>query len=131
MLYNSQRPYTIALIVPDFSRVKQFLADKGLSKNSEEGCEAVVELFRDEIRRIQNVPDNQAQFPSKWFPVSFALLGERFTEKNGFINSTMKMVRWKIAEFYKSRLDYVYTPEGKNPINHHNLIIVSRMSDAD
>ena len=131
MLYNSQSPYTTALVVPDFGRVKQFLAAKGLSKDTEEGCQAVVELFRDEIIRIQDAPDNKAQFPGKWFPKSFALLGEPFTEKNSFINSTMKMVRWKITEFYKLRLDYVYTLEGKNPVNHHNLTIVSRMSDAE
>ena len=55
------------------------------------------------------------------------MLGEAFTEENKFMNSTLKMVRGKITEFYKNRIDYLYTAEGKNICNHQNMTIISRI----
>jgi hypothetical protein len=40
------------------------------------------------------------------------------------LNSTMKMVRGKIVEYYRSRLDYLYTVEGRSILNDHNRAIV-------
>jgi long-chain acyl-CoA synthetase len=40
------------------------------------------------------------------------------------INSTMKLVRPKVEQIYKERLEYVYTSEGKkidNPLNMEAL----------
>jgi hypothetical protein len=37
------------------------------------------------------------------------------------------MVRWKIADFYQDRIDFMYTPEGKNAENHQNMKIISRL----
>jgi long-chain acyl-CoA synthetase len=43
------------------------------------------------------------------------------------LNSTLKMVRGKIVEFYKTRIDYMYTPEGKPILNDQNRAIASRL----
>jgi long-chain acyl-CoA synthetase len=56
-----------------------------------------------------------------------AVLGEGFTEQNHMLNSTMKMVRGKIVEFYRTRIDYLYTPEGRSILNPQNRAIVARM----
>ena len=37
------------------------------------------------------------------------------------VNSTMKIVRGKVEEFYQDRIDYAYTEEGKNLFNEKNL----------
>ena len=37
------------------------------------------------------------------------------------INSTMKMVRGKIEKAYAARIDYLFTPEGKQLMNQENL----------
>ena len=58
---------------------------------------------------------------------AIAVLGEEFTEQNHFLNSTLKMVRGKIIEFYRNRIDFAYTPAGKSIYNHQNLIIISRL----
>ena len=55
-----------------------------------------------------------------WLPAAFAILPEPFTEQNGMVNSTMKIVRGKIEKAYASRIDHLYTPEGKNPVNEEN-----------
>ena len=36
------------------------------------------------------------------------------------INSTMKMVRGKIEKAYADRINYLYTPEGKQLMNAQN-----------
>jgi long-chain acyl-CoA synthetase len=68
-------------------------------------------------------------FPERWLPSAVAVLGEAFTEENKFMNSTLKMVRSTITEFYKSRIDYMYTAEGRDIFNHQNKTIISRIKD--
>ena len=36
------------------------------------------------------------------------------------VNSTMKIVRGKVEKAYAARIDQLYTPEGKNPVNETN-----------
>jgi hypothetical protein len=38
----------------------------------------------------------------------------------------LKMVRGKIADFYRSRIDHLFTPEAKNISNPQNKAIVGR-----
>lgn len=128
MLYNNQSPYTTALIVPNQAAVVRALAQKGLSVKTPEGQRAAIKLIDDVIEEYRS-GKQAGLFPSKWLPATFALLGEGFTEQNRLLNSTLKMVRGRIVEFYKSRLDYMYTPEGKDIYNHQNLTIVSRFTE--
>ncbi len=129
MLYNNQNPYTIAFIVPNFKNVMDYMKKNGIDKSTESGQKAIIQLFVDEINRYKTDPKSQNMFPVKWIPASFAILGTSFTEENGFINSTLKMVRWKISEFYQERIEYMYTPEGKDVFNHQNMKIVSRFGE--
>ncbi|MBN1464942.1 AMP-binding protein [candidate division KSB1 bacterium] len=128
MLYNNQSAYTVALIVINRAAVERVLSEKGLTFRDEKGQEAVIKLIESEINHYRD-GKYAGMFPSKWLPVSFAILGEGFTEQNKFLNSTLKMVRGKIAEFYKARIDYMYAPEGKDIYNHQNKTIISRFSD--
>ena len=48
------------------------------------------------------------------------MIGEPFSEQNGLVNSTMKVMRGKVEERYRDRLDYLYTPEGKQLHNPKN-----------
>jgi long-chain acyl-CoA synthetase len=60
-------------------------------------------------------------FPERWLPAAIAVLPEPFTEQNGLVNSTMKIVRGKVEKHYASRIEYAYTPEGKDLFNSRNL----------
>ena len=37
------------------------------------------------------------------------------------VNSTMKIVRGKVEQHYQDRIDYAYTPEGKELFNEMNM----------
>ncbi len=120
LLYNNQNPYTVALLVPNKEYLKKELAHQHLDLTSEEGKEAAIELIKKQLDRFRKGGDLAGMFPDRWLPTTFAILPEPFTEQNGMINSTMKVVRGKVEKTYASRIDYMYTPEGKNPLNGEN-----------
>ncbi|MDZ7767483.1 MAG: AMP-binding protein [Melioribacteraceae bacterium] len=129
MLHNNQDPYTIALIYPNKDVVKSELKKNGLTIHKKDGQQKTIELIKNEIDKFRSGGEYENEFPERWLPTSFALLGEGFTEENHFMNSTLKMVRGKITEFYQPRIEYLYTPEGKDIYNHQNMKIVERFDD--
>lgn len=56
-----------------------------------------------------------------------AIVEEPFTEHNGMMNSTLKVVRGKVEEHFRERIDYVYTPEGRELCNPRNLESLRRL----
>jgi long-chain acyl-CoA synthetase len=59
--------------------------------------------------------------------VAIAVLDESWTEENGLMNSTLKIVRGKIMEKYQDLIDYLYTPEAKVITNERNIEEVEKM----
>ncbi len=127
MLYNDQSPYTVALLVPNKDNVLRWLKGKGLSPRTPEGQEAALRLLEGEIDAYREGGRLAGTFPARWLPAAVAVLGEGFTEQNHFLNSTMKMVRGRITEFYRTRLDHLYTPEAKDIVNPQNRTIIGRL----
>ena len=121
MLYNNQSPYTIALIVPNKDNLKRKLAHKDLTLESEECRKYAIKKFEKELNKYKKGGEFEGMFPERWLPSTFAILPEPFTEQNQMINSTMKMVRGKIEKAYAQRIDFLYTPEGKQIFNQQNL----------
>jgi len=117
MLYNNQSPYTIALIVPNKDNLKR----KGYNLETEEGRKDALKKLEKELNKYKKGGDFEGMFPERWLPSTFAVLPEPFTEQNQMINSTMKMVRGKIEKAYAKRIEYLYTAEGKQPLNQENL----------
>lgn len=129
VLHNDHDPYTVALFVPNRENLKDWLQDQGLSCLTEEGQDGAIALFQDEIDAFRKGGEREGMFETEWLPAAFALLGEGFSEENHMLNSTLKMVRRKITEFYADRIEFLYTPEGKDPFNRRNRIIISRLED--
>ncbi|MBQ7878553.1 MAG: AMP-binding protein [Bacteroidaceae bacterium] len=121
ILYNNQSPYTTALIVPNKENIKRALAEKGLDLTTEDGRKAACELIKADVDKFKKGGEFEGMFPERWLPSCFAVLPEAFTEQNGMMNSTMKVVRGKVEKAYKERIDILYTPEGKQLFNRHNL----------
>ena len=121
MLYNNQSPYTIALIVPNKDNLKRKLAFSNLTLDTEEGRKAALKKMEEELNKYKKGGEFEGMFPERWLPSTFAILPEPFTEQNQMINSTMKMVRGKIEKAYAKRIDFLYTPEGKQIMNQENL----------
>ena len=121
LLYNNQNPYTVALVVPNKDHLKRHLSHLQLDLNTEKGKEEAIRIIQKQIDRFRKGGDLSSMFPDRWLPTTFAVLPEPFTEQNGMVNSTMKIVRGKVEKAYASRIDHLYTPEGKNPVNRENI----------
>lgn len=127
MLYNNQSLYTVGLIVPNKEKIIAYLAQQNLSVRTERGQEAAMRLIEAEISEYRTGGKFGGEFPERWLPSAIAVLGEGFTEQNHFLNSTLKMVRGKIVEFYRDRIDFLFTAEGKDICNHQNKNIINRL----
>jgi len=126
MLTNNQSPFTVALVVPNREAVLRAVKDQGLSCKTREGQEAALKLIDGDIAVYREGGAAAGMFPTRWLPAAVGVLGEPFTEENRMLNSQLKMVRSKIAAFYKARLDYLFTGEAKDIFNSQNLTIVGR-----
>ncbi len=127
MLYNNQKPYSVALIVPNQHALKIFLEDRNLSTTTEEGKRAVLSLIESEVNEYRINGKYGHMFPQRWLPVALGILNESFNEENGLLNSMTKMVRGKITERYKDLIEWLYTPMGKIVYHEHNMEEVEKM----
>ncbi|MBN2357465.1 AMP-binding protein [candidate division KSB1 bacterium] len=129
MLYNNQSPYTVALVVPNKEAILRWAKSNNLSLQTETAQRQALNRLEAEVNSYREGGDRAGLFPGKWLPAAIAILGEPFTEQNRFLNSTLKMVRSRIVDFYQTRIDYLYTPEAKDICNKQNLTIISRMEE--
>jgi long-chain acyl-CoA synthetase len=120
MLYNNQNAYTTALIYLNVSAVKSWITSHHMSGGKEMVTE-IIKLIEDQIDQFLAGGKLQGLFPSRWIPTTFTLIPEGFTEENRLMNSIMKIVRPKIIEFYKEKINFMYTPQGKNIYNEQNF----------
>jgi len=121
ILHNNQNPYTIALIVPAKDALKEYAKQQGLDPESEEGRKCMLQKIQDEVDSYKKGGRNYGLFPEAWLPKALAVLDEQFTEQNHMVNSTMKVVRGKVEEYFADRIDYAYTDEGKQLFNEKNM----------
>lgn len=131
MLYNNQSPFTVALVVPNREAILRWLKSQNLTCHTETGQKAALTLLQSEIDTYNTGGPSAGQFPSRWLPSAVAVLGEPFTEQNGFLNTTLKIVRGKITVYYKNRLDFLFTPEAKDICNHQNITIMRRLEQGN
>ena len=123
IIHNNQNPYTIALIVPNKDLCKEWLRKEhpGLDPASEDGKKAMIQKLWDEMNTYRKGGKHEDMFPEKWLPTTVVVCPEAWTEQNGLVNSTMKIVRGKVEKAYADRIDYAYTADGRNIFNEKNL----------
>lgn len=112
ILHNNQSPYTIVLVVPNKEALRAAApGDK----------EAQLRLIQADVDSYRKGGIRAGQFPEKWLPTAIVVCEDPFTEKNGLVNSTGKVVRGKVEKHFEKRIEYAYTPEGKQLINPQNM----------
>ena len=120
ILHNNQDPYTIVLIVPNKEALKECVKAQAIDPSTEAGKKAMLQKIQDEVNEYKN-GKYAGMFPEQWLPKAIAVLPEAFTEQNHMVNSTMKIVRGKVEEYYADRIEYAYTLEGKELFNEKNI----------
>ena len=121
VLHNNQKPFCVALFVPDKAALTEAAQKHGLDPASPEGKNYMLDLIQADVDSYKKGGKHEGMFPERWLPSAIGLCDEEFTIANKMMNSTMKIVRGKVEEHYANLLDYLYTPEGKDIHNPRNL----------
>lgn len=115
MAYCDHRKYTIALVSLDTAKVERLM--KGLSITC---AEKLLAALKDELYRFKGDPKAR-KVQATWIPAVYQIVPEAFSEKDGTVNSTMKIVRHRIAEVHADLIEYAYSREGSNMENPRNM----------
>ena len=125
IVYNNQNPYTIALIVASKERLNQLLDERNV-KGDERYREAA-KVIASEVAKYRSGGAFADEFPDRWVPAVIALANEPFTEHNGLVNSTMKVVRNKVEKHFSAAIEHAYTAEGKAIDNERNIAAIKQL----
>jgi len=115
MAYCDHRKYTAALVCLDTAKVERLIKARGIT-----GTQALLSALMDEFFRFKTDPKAKKVQPI-WIPAVFQILPEAFSDKDGTVNSTMKIVRHRIAAVHGDLLEYSYSREGARTDNPRNL----------
>ena len=127
IVHNNQSPFTGAIVVPNREALRRELDSRGVA--AEKRAETAAAILVVEIDRYRTGGIFGGEFPERWLPAGLAIVDEPFTEQNGLVNSTMKVVRNKVEEHFRDRLEYLYTPEGRDLKNPKNLASLKKIVD--
>jgi long-chain acyl-CoA synthetase len=123
VLYNNQNPYTAALVVPNKEALKRYVRLKKpqLDWATDEAKKMALEKLQSDINEYRKGGKYEGLFPERWLPAVIAVLKEPFTEQNGLVNSSMKIMRGKVEKRYADRIERLYASGAKNIVNKENL----------
>ena len=123
VLHNNQDAFTSALVVVNKEALKRYVNRKKptLDWNETEAKEIALNKIQREINEYRKGGKFEGMFPERWLPSAIAVIGEAFTEQNGLVNSTMKIIRGKVTEHYANRIAKLYESGGKEIINPDNI----------
>ena len=117
MLYNDHDRITTAVVSID--PAKRALINQGSPEKS-------YQLVKNQFMAFMKDSTYQSVFPKKWVPKHFYIAPEPFTEANTMVNSTLKMVRYKITQAYKKEIDLMNSPGGAQKIDELNKKTLSK-----
>ena len=107
IVYNDHNSFTCALVTLQDEIIRSLIKQEQIT-TPESLHERIIELlteYEGEAKRT---------IPSQWLPARFAIITKPFSEADGLVNSTMKLVRYKVVEFYQKRFDNLYESEQEN-----------------
>ena len=111
MVYGEQRPFNVAVVVPDFEYLQQWAAEKGLDTSDLAALLAdaeVKELYKTEIQRAQSGIKHYERIRD------FVLEDEEFTPENGMLTPSLKIKRRAIMEKLGADINDLY--ESDDPL---------------
>ena len=125
MIYNNQNPYTIALVVASKEGLNRKLDELNLTGDAR--YTEAAKLLAGEIAKYRNGGIYGDEFPDRWVPAVVTFADEAFTEQNGLVNSTMKVVRNKVEKHFAANIEHAYTAEGKVVDNAKNIASLKKI----
>ncbi len=104
MIFGSNKPHNVALVVPDKAAVEKWAKEKGHSLPGDWSKDpTVLTLFKNELDA-----HSKQLFKGYEKPQACVLTMEDFTTDNGLLTPTMKLKRNKVMEKYGAALEALY-----------------------
>ncbi len=105
LIFGENRPFTIALVVPDFLMVERHAEKNGISGDIRQLIENadIQAMITEEILKIL-----RGRFGGYEIPKKFLYLTEGFTSENGMLTQTLKLKRRVVLEKYRDRIEALY-----------------------
>lgn len=105
MIVGEKRPFLIALIVPDFEKLKEFASEQNLTASTPTeliATKEVLQLFDKLLRSVSR------QLATHEKVRKFLLIDQAFSIENSLMTPTMKLKRKDIAKKYSKEIDKLY-----------------------
>ncbi len=105
LIFGENRPFTIALVVPDFLMVERHAEKNGISGDIRRLIENadIQAMITGEILKVR-----RGRFGGYEIPKKFLYLTEGFTSENGMLTQTLKLKRRVVLEKYRDRIEALY-----------------------
>lgn len=106
MIVGEKRPFLVALIVPDFQKLKEFAAERNLSASSPKeliASKEVVQIYEKLLRSVSR------QLATHEKVRKFLLVEQAFSIENGLMTPTLKLKRKDISKKYSDEIDKLYS----------------------
>jgi long-chain acyl-CoA synthetase len=117
MMFNEQCKYTTALVTLNKEELKAAVKTAGLVRGAgadDAELDKIIDLVYEDLVCFKDDPAYRG-IPVQWRPASFAVIADDFDESSGLINSTLKLVRYKARDFYRARIDELYSDGAADP----------------
>jgi long-chain acyl-CoA synthetase len=118
MVWCEQRKYATALVTLDAAKIERLVKAEGIAD-----AESLLKRLAADFNRYKDDPKAK-KVQAAWAPAVFQIVREAFSDKDGTVNSTMKIVRHRIAAVHKDLIEYSYTSEGSKTVNERNLAVL-------
>ncbi len=118
MVWCEQKKYVTALVTLDTDKVNRLIKAEDIGD-----AQSLLVRLSEEFNRYKGDPKAK-KVQTAWAPAVFQIIAEGFSDKDGTVNSTMKIVRHRIAQVHKEAIEYSYTPEGSKTLNDRNLRVL-------
>jgi len=112
MVYNDHKVFTGALITLQKDRFEAALKEKDIT-----AAEEALKLVENDLLHFRNT--EPGRIPQQWIPAAFEIIPKDFSEEDGLVNSTLKLVRHKVTDTYQERIKAMY--EDRDSANSRNL----------
>jgi long-chain acyl-CoA synthetase len=110
MVYGDNKPYNVALVIPDMDSVRKWASEHGADTSDDAKLAQdpkVKELLRGELERYS------AEFKQYEKIKSFTVAFEDFTTDNGMLTPTLKVKRRVVMERYGEEIVQLYDANSK------------------
>ncbi|MGM0576835.1 MAG: AMP-dependent synthetase/ligase [Myxococcota bacterium] len=105
MIDGTNRPFNVAIVVPDLETVREWAKEHGVSADTDEALVKDPKVHKQVQREIERWSKD---FKAYEVPKKFTMVAQEFSTDNDMLTPTLKLKRRNVIEAYGDELDTLY-----------------------